>query len=592
MLNRIREDERGIALVVAMLVMMVMVSLSIAVVQIAQGENFRSSSDRKTVEAADVVDTALANYLTVLPTSAGADLCTTWDAATRLANSLPANITLSNPGGSPLSYRLDISFTTNSGATVACFAFTGAETLTSATITATGYAGTSTKNSAQVARKFVMKANLTPVVTPGIDQAVYGASNVTLAGKKTIMDDPTNPATNDATVYSGCTMDMTNGAGSSLFQGSLVQACGPEYRSSGGNTLASIKSGADAEMNLASGYYLQGQIWGKGDIVIGASCIGQDSVTGASTCGGGPSTPDDNVGWVVSTKGSEALSNLWSHQACVAPQGSIWKVGGGPNCLQKDWTGGAAINWTFPSSPDSGGTGPPAYYPSPDACPATSVFLMGKNLCTDPPVITFPTWSYNAADWSAYTNKVLGTSLAGATNLDKCNTAKANIESGTAYVTPTLLDLRGLDCVLQFTANATINANLAIITDGSVDFKGVTWTGTGATQVTIIHPTTETGTLDHCDYSNGTGTPLYGADAQDDITFENLTAFNGIKAFFYTPCHIDMANSNEFDGQVIGGSVTTSNQGNIAFRKILVPGMGSPVGYSPAVQYQQEIPHF
>ena len=84
---------------------------------------------------------------------------------------------------------------------------------------------------------------------------------------------------------------------------------------------------------------------------------------------------------------------------------------------------------------------------------------------------------------------------------------------------------------------------------------------------------------------------MYGADGQDDIKFENLTGFDNLKAMFYTPCHVSVENNDEFAGQVIGGSVTSANNGNLQFRKVQVPGLGSPIGYAPTILWQAEVPH-
>ena len=61
--QRLHEDERGIALVVAMLAMMVIVSLGIAVIQLSISGVEAASFDRKTITSVNAADSGAALYV-------------------------------------------------------------------------------------------------------------------------------------------------------------------------------------------------------------------------------------------------------------------------------------------------------------------------------------------------------------------------------------------------------------------------------------------------------------------------------------------------------------------------------------------------
>jgi len=569
---KVHDDERGIALVVAMLVMMVVLMLSIAVVQIAQGENLQAANNRKTVDAADVADTALASYVAQLPTSSGSDLCTNYDAATRQANGMSPDISLPS-SGYPLTYRLDVTFTSTTGVEVPCSSFVGQYTIQSANIIATGYAGTATTNSSKIARKFKMAVTLTPIPGAGVTTAVYAACNLTIANNKKLWDNPAGSY--NANVYSGCDIDWQGGNGSKPWHGSLI---------------------AYGNITLAGGY-LGGNVWAKGNIVGQNPCVGVHS---DDSCGYGQTpatwgpgysgTALDTTGWVVSTKGNIQM-NGWMTNGCVAPNGTITPSNGqGAFCMYRDWDGGSAVHLQSDTTYGRGYS----FFPSGYACPAAAanVSLLGRNLCQDPPAINFPTWSYNSQDWVGYTVFPHTLDAAG------CTAAHNAIVAG--FATNELVDLRGMtpDCNLSFNVNIPVNHNLGIITEGAVNFQSTTWTAQASCnpapcKLMVVHPTTETaGTLNSCPFNlPGTATQ-YGADAPDDISFSSSATFSGLQTMFYTPCAIDLQNSTDFTGQAIGGSVTTANNGQLYFAKVTVPGLSSqPVGYSPTVMYTAEIPH-
>jgi hypothetical protein len=78
-----------------------------------------------------------------------------------------------------------------------------------------------------------------------------------------------------------------------------------------------------------------------------------------------------------------------------------------------------------------------------------------------------------------------------------------------------------------------------------------------------------------------------------DISISNNTNFNnGMKVFVYSQCNVDFGNNNAdgVNGQIIGGTVTITNQMTMNYVPILVPGFNL-TGYNANVSYLREIPN-
>ena len=77
-----------------------------------------------------------------------------------------------------------------------------------------------------------------------------------------------------------------------------------------------------------------------------------------------------------------------------------------------------------------------------------------------------------------------------------------------------------------------------------------------------------------------------------DFNFSNNTSFNNLNVFAYTQCTLNFANNNAsgFNGQLIGGTVNITNQMNMNYKPIVVPGF-NVTGYKAAVSYLREVPN-
>ena len=70
----------------------------------------------------------------------------------------------------------------------------------------------------------------------------------------------------------------------------------------------------------------------------------------------------------------------------------------------------------------------------------------------------------------------------------------------------------------------------------------------------------------------------------------NNTSFDSnTQVFFYTPCAANMSNTNNYYGQVMGGTTTIGNNYTMTFRPVLVPGYGTITSFRQDIAYVREV---
>jgi Tfp pilus assembly protein PilX len=183
-----------------------------------------------------------------------------------------------------------------------------------------------------------------------------------------------------------------------------------------------------------------------------------------------------------------------------------------------------------------------------------------------PPVKAFPTYTFNAADW---TSNVPPYQVSTQSSCASARSFIKNIASGNWVVRI------ASDCLLSFSKRdvPTIRGHLAIISDGGLF-------------------------VDTNNYLNPIGGPwnvhmIFGIDndgAPCDITWQNNTAIGAnINAFFYTPCAVTFRNNISIaSGQIFGGSVNLSSNTSITYKEVPIPGFGA-AGYRENIQYIREV---
>jgi len=207
MFDRLR-DERGIAMVTALLVSMVVLSLSVAVVGISLHNSSQSSNDRKRVQAIDAAEAGIEAYFSGLvstPTGSGMCDAAAWD------GTLPTS-----PGA-----EYDVSVTLYStwppidGTELICADPLSADPL-GARVVSKGTAVTSATGAA-VSRTMQTEVQLAPIYG-GLNQAIFSDTGLNFQNKFTLNGN----ISNDGDVYTNGNFTLRNNttiAGSVYSQG-------------------------------------------------------------------------------------------------------------------------------------------------------------------------------------------------------------------------------------------------------------------------------------------------------------------------------------------------------------------------------------
>jgi hypothetical protein len=181
-----------------------------------------------------------------------------------------------------------------------------------------------------------------------------------------------------------------------------------------------------------------------------------------------------------------------------------------------------------------------------------------------PPLPTFPTITYNIADWSAAGYQIK--------TYSDCSLAQSfieNIPDAQKYlvrITPA--------CNLSIGNKAQINFqnDLAIVTNGDINITN---------QVAFNSSDGAVHTIDFIVPSSG---------GCGNINFNNQTTWTNVRIFMFTPCNVNWTNKTSAVGQVFaGGNLNTTNQFGLAYYPIYVPGYSSVPGFNVDIAYVREV---
>ncbi len=199
------------------------------------------------------------------------------------------------------------------------------------------------------------------------------------------------------------------------------------------------------------------------------------------------------------------------------------------------------------------------------------------------PTQTFPQITSGTAAWTSSGYTLCDTSCyASMSGADNCAKAYNWIHSTTAgWLTSGYTDVViRIPTVCNFNNGNndtnTIRGNLAVINDGSFTFSQQSnWNGVSSPIKNVYFISPYTGSA--C------------AGTTKDITVGNNTNFDAYtKVFFYTPCTASMNNTNNYAGQVIGGTVSIGNQYTETYSPIVVPG-ANLTSYTQNIAYIREV---
>jgi hypothetical protein len=185
------------------------------------------------------------------------------------------------------------------------------------------------------------------------------------------------------------------------------------------------------------------------------------------------------------------------------------------------------------------------------------------------PTQTYPTFTYDPADWADHTISTF-------TGATACADAKSFILGG-SWTGDRVVRIES-SCSLQFTNNTQVDipGDLAIITDGSISMVNkTTWEGTSASVGRLM-------------FLKPVGTACVGQSFSES----NHTEYINVNVVVYVPptCSVTMANLNQMKGQIYGGTVGISNNFTMTYTPVLVPGLGTDIaGFHQDVQYVREV---
>ena len=190
----------------------------------------------------------------------------------------------------------------------------------------------------------------------------------------------------------------------------------------------------------------------------------------------------------------------------------------------------------------------------------------------NPPTQTFPQITYDAVDWTGTGYTVYPYSGSGA-----CESARAFVEGTIPAGNHVVRITGGTPCTYTNNANSLVNlnGNLAIITDFDIDIRQRSnWNGVGSLRSLFFISTYESSPT--C--------------ANKEIETGNNTDFNAlVQVLFYTPCSLTLANQNAFSGQALGSPISISNQFNLTYQPVLIPGITGITGFDQDISYVREV---
>ena len=161
-------------------------------------------------------------------------------------------------------------------------------------------------------------------------------------------------------------------------------------------------------------------------------------------------------------------------------------------------------------------------------------------------------------------------------NYSDCTSARTFLTGGT--ISGNVVVRINAVCNLSIALNdvITFTGNLAIITDGGITMANQnTWNGSTGKNLFLL-----------VNYRSG----LNCSSGSYNISTGNNSNFVNANVSFYTPCAVIMNNQNSFSGQIIGQSVTITNNFTMNFVPVLIPGAAERIiGFRQSIVYLREV---
>jgi hypothetical protein len=527
------KDEEGVAMITAILVSVIVISLSAVAIQLALHNVGTSAYDRKRVQAVAAaeagIDATMEQLQTAQAQSNGTlNLPCSYVPGSALAfQSTPISLQMA-PGAQ---YQVAVGFVDQNGAGLSCTSVqSGAVTPSSAYITSTGVA-TATSSSIAVSRTLYTQVTLIP--NTGFTQALFSNGQFSSQNQFTI----TGYNSNNGNIYTNGDFVCNNNStvyGSVYAQGgaTIGSSCTMAQDLWTGSSI-SMSNTAEVKGNLTSstgGLTLQNSAKIDGNVKVNGTCTDNGTACAA---------PSSYIGGTLATGSASPLPPKYPFPALEWATGSPSDFKPGYQALGYtvyNATSTPSVTCANAATAIATGFTPPASSPGAivDVSPTVCPIQFGNNA-----VVNVNTNTTIVVNGSFTTNNLVTFS----------GTAGACPQNKTLPTNP----IANGNCILA-----------VIVPSSSVP---------GFTRATPCpSPFNTTGTY--------------------DISFSQQTVFKNLEVFFYTPCNVNAQNNQGMAGQVYaGGAAQIGNQFQLAYVPIPFPTASTEiVGYQVSPVFLREVP--
>jgi hypothetical protein len=526
-------EERGVAMITALLVSVIVVSLSAVAIELAVHNVGTSAYDRKRVQAVSAaeagIDATMEQLQTAQAQSDGTiNLPCSYVPGSALAfQSTPVSLQMF-PGAQ---YQVAVGFVDKNGTGLACSAVqSGAQTPTSAYITSTGVA-TATSSSIAVSRTLYTQVTLVP--NTGFTQALFSNGQFSSQNQFTI----TGYNSNNGNIYTNGDFVCNNNStvyGSVYAQGGATvgSSCTMAQDLWTVNSIA-FSNSAEVKGNLTSatgGFTMLNSSKVDGNVKVAGTCT-----NGGTAC----AAPSGYIGGTLATGSASPAPPKYQFPAL-------------------DWGTGSPTDF-MPGYQSQGYT----FYNA-SSSPSLTCATGGATIATG---FTPPASSPGAV---ADLSPTLCPISYGNNSVINVNTNTTIVLNG-SFTTVNKVTIQGTAGACPQNAslpvNPIVNGNciLAIVVPSSA-VPGFTRT-----------------------------TPCpspFNTSGAYDIALSNQTIFKNVEVFFYTPCNVNAQNNQGMSGQVYaGGTANIGNNFQLSYVPIPFPNASTEiVGYSVSPVFLREVP--
>jgi hypothetical protein len=498
---RMRE-ERGAAMVIALLVTMVVLVLSITVVQLSIHSSTSSAYDRRRTIAVDTSEAGVDDYYHYL-----ADFVTVGSTLTTIECARAGEVTTGPNEGAWTSTLTLYSYSGGVYTPISCPPPAGV-TPDAAKVTSIGRSPSNA-----LLRTMESFMRISPIYG-GFNQAMLTTSPTTIGNKITL----NGLAGDDSDVWvscpsSPCSLTLNNNqviAGNLYVQGAVT---------------------------MSNSVYVSGDVWATGSVSLS---------TGATV------------------------------------QGSVKSSGGSISVTNPAWIAGdATAAGTASDVSRIGGTTSPGAVVDP------------------PPSRPLPQITFNATEQAAWQAK--GFEIKTFTDCTSAKNFILSIPSATNNIYGTkdyvVYVNVAIPCTISFGNNSTINlpGSLAVMTKGGISMsQKVVWQASNPNGSKLLATGADAQLFLISIYRSGLvcnpPTPgPYDISTSNNTDFLNVSQSPILSVFMYSPCAVNLANQNAFNGQVMAKTLNVQNQMTLNFQPVLVPGVAEVTGFTQDVQYKREI---